>query len=180
MFAFRPGNPNPETLGPFKADGVGRTCLHSPQKQKIAEFSKKAHAPIRSGTNSFRHDERSSSAVGHLTKPNKPVKLKQLFGALALAALALPAAADHHKKAKESQKDIVETAVEAGQWEIAMTREEESDRLAAIQERGVTVTELTDEQYQSFVDATESVYEKWAPRIGEDLVNAAQAAIDAR
>jgi TRAP-type C4-dicarboxylate transport system substrate-binding protein len=81
---------------------------------------------------------------------------------------------------EEQQTLLRETATQAGEWEIAMTREEESDRLAAIQERGVTVTELTDEQYQSFVDATESVYEKWAPRIGEDLVNAAQAAIDAR
>ena len=73
-----------------------------------------------------------------------------------------------------------ETAEEAGAWEIAMTREQESERLAAIQERGVTVTELTDEQYQAFVDATQSVHEKWTPRIGEEVVNAAQAAIDAR
>ena len=62
-------------------------------------------------------------------------------------------------------------AEEAGAWEIAMTREQESERLAAIQERGVTVTELTDEQYQAFVDATQSVYEKWTPRIGEEVVN---------
>ncbi|WP_286902786.1 DctP family TRAP transporter solute-binding subunit [Vreelandella sedimenti] len=81
---------------------------------------------------------------------------------------------------KEQQTLLRETAVEAGEWEIAMTREEEGERLAAIQERGVTVTELSDEQYQAFVNATQSVYEKWAPRIGEEVVEAAQAAIDAR
>ncbi|MGY4877288.1 DctP family TRAP transporter solute-binding subunit [Vreelandella aquamarina] len=73
-----------------------------------------------------------------------------------------------------------ETAVEAGAWEIAMTREEEAERLEAIKERGVTVTELTDAQYQLFVDATQSVYEKWVPRIGEALVETAQEAVDAR
>ncbi|CAM4293933.1 DctP family TRAP transporter solute-binding subunit [Vreelandella rituensis] len=73
-----------------------------------------------------------------------------------------------------------ETAIEAGKWEIAMTREQESERLASIQARGVTVTELTDEQHQAFVEATQSVYEKWVPRIGEDLVEAARSAIDAR
>jgi len=81
---------------------------------------------------------------------------------------------------EEQQAMLRETAEEAGAWEVAMTREQESERLAAIQERGVTVTELTDEQYQAFVDATQSVYEKWTPRIGEEVVNAAQAAIDAR
>ena len=73
-----------------------------------------------------------------------------------------------------------ETAVEAGAWEIAMTREQESERLAAIQERGVTVTDLNEEQHEAFVAATEGVYEKWVPRIGEDLVEAARSAIDAR
>lgn len=81
---------------------------------------------------------------------------------------------------EEQQAMLRETAEEAGAWEVAMTREQESERLAAIQERGVTVTELTDEQYQAFVDATQSVYEKWTPRIGEEVVNAAQAAINAR
>lgn len=73
-----------------------------------------------------------------------------------------------------------ETAEEAGAWEIAMTREEESERLAAIQERGVTVTELTDDQYQRFVDATQTVYEKWVPRIGEELVENAREAVESR
>ncbi|HSP31666.1 MAG TPA: C4-dicarboxylate ABC transporter, partial [Halomonas sp.] len=81
---------------------------------------------------------------------------------------------------EEQQTMLRETAREAGEWDIAMTREQESERLAAIQERGDTVTELIDAQYQGFVDATQSVYEKWAPRIGDEVVEAAQTAIDAR
>ncbi|XKH59694.1 DctP family TRAP transporter solute-binding subunit [Halomonas sediminis] len=81
----------------------------------------------------------------------------------------------------EADRELMrETAIEAGKWEIAMTREQEGERLASIQERGVTVTELTDEQHQAFVEATQSVYEKWVPRIGEDLVEATRSAIDAR
>lgn len=75
---------------------------------------------------------------------------------------------------------LKETAVEAGAWEVAMTREQEAGRLADIQERGVTVTELSDEQYQAFVDATASVYDKWIPRIGEELVEAARNATEAQ
>ncbi|QTP60205.1 DctP family TRAP transporter solute-binding subunit [Billgrantia antri] len=81
---------------------------------------------------------------------------------------------------EEERTILRETAVEAGEWEIAMTREQESERLAAIQERGVEVTELTEEQHQAFVNATQSVHEKWTPRIGEELVDAAREAIESR
>ncbi|MFP4137846.1 MAG: DctP family TRAP transporter solute-binding subunit [Halomonas sp.] len=81
----------------------------------------------------------------------------------------------------EDDREILrEAAVEAGEWEIAMTREEESERLDAIKERGVTVTELSDEQVQAFVEATESVHEEWVPEIGEELVEAARAAVESR
>lgn len=81
----------------------------------------------------------------------------------------------------EAQQQILrETAIEAGEWEIAMTREQESERLAAIQERGVEVTELSDDQLQAFVDATRSVHDDWVSQIGEALVEAAQADIESR
>ncbi|MCG6658228.1 DctP family TRAP transporter solute-binding subunit [Halomonas campisalis] len=81
---------------------------------------------------------------------------------------------------EEQQQILRETAVEAGQWEIAMTREEESERLADIQERGVQVTELTEAQHQAFVNATASVHDKWIPRIGQELVEVARQAIESR
>ncbi len=81
---------------------------------------------------------------------------------------------------EEDREILRDTAVEAGQWEIAMTREQESERLAAIQERGVQVAELSEAQHQAFVSATRSVHDKWIPRIGQDLVDAARQAIEAR
>lgn len=82
---------------------------------------------------------------------------------------------------EEGDREILrEAAVEAGEWEIAMTREEESERLAAIQERGVTVTELSDEQYQAFVEATAGVHDEWVPKIGEEIVEAARASVESR
>ncbi|MBA2778280.1 DctP family TRAP transporter solute-binding subunit [Billgrantia kenyensis] len=81
---------------------------------------------------------------------------------------------------EEHREILRETAVEAGEWEIAMTREQESERLADIQERGVQVTELSEEQHAAFVNATRSVHDKWIPRIGPELVEAARQAIEAR
>ncbi|WP_016855674.1 DctP family TRAP transporter solute-binding subunit [Halomonas smyrnensis] len=80
---------------------------------------------------------------------------------------------------EEQQQMLRETAVEAGAWEIAKSRGEQADRLAAIRERGVSVTELDDGQYRAFVEATESVHDKWVPRIGEEIVEAARRDIDA-
>ncbi|WP_298720627.1 DctP family TRAP transporter solute-binding subunit [uncultured Oceanisphaera sp.] len=81
---------------------------------------------------------------------------------------------------EEDQTLLQQAAVDAGAWEIEKSRNELSDTLAAIKERGVEVTELTPEQHQAFVDATAEVYQKWIPRIGAELVAEAQAAIAAR
>lgn len=80
----------------------------------------------------------------------------------------------------EDQELLRQAALDAGEWEVAKTREEESERLSAIQARGVQVTELSEEQHQAFVEATQSVYDEWVPEIGESLVEAARTAIDAR
>lgn len=74
---------------------------------------------------------------------------------------------------EDDQQMLRDTALEAGAWEIAKTRDEESARLDAIRERGVTVTELSDDQHQAFVEATLSVHEEWVPKIGEAVVEAA-------
>lgn len=80
----------------------------------------------------------------------------------------------------EDQALLKEAAVDAGKWEIEKSRTELADTLTSIRERGVEITELTPEQHKAFVDATQSVYEKWIPRIGKDLVDAAQKAIAER
>ncbi|GAA3711869.1 DctP family TRAP transporter solute-binding subunit [Oceanisphaera sediminis] len=81
---------------------------------------------------------------------------------------------------EEDQTLLQQAAIDAGAWEIEKSRNELSETLAAIKERGVEVTELTPEQHQAFVDATAEVYQKWTPRIGAELVAEAQAAIAAR
>ncbi len=43
--------------------------------------------------------------------------------------------------------------------------------------RGVQVEELTDAEKQAFQDATKSVFDKYAPKVGPDLVKKAQNAI---
>lgn len=81
---------------------------------------------------------------------------------------------------KEDQQLLTETAIEAGQWEVKKSRAELTDTLARIRERDVEITELTEEQRAAFVEATQSVYKKWTPKIGADLVEKAQSAIQNR
>ncbi|TDQ39396.1 DctP family TRAP transporter solute-binding subunit [Thiopseudomonas denitrificans] len=80
----------------------------------------------------------------------------------------------------DDQQLLKQAAHDAGQWEIEKSRTELAATLDAIRERGVEVTELTPEQHQAFVAATQSVYEKWIPRIGKELVETAQQAIAER
>lgn len=81
---------------------------------------------------------------------------------------------------KADQELLRQAAIDAGKWEIAMTREGESKRLADIKERGVEVVELTDAQHEAFVDATQSVYGTWESQIGQKLVETARSAVEAR
>lgn len=81
---------------------------------------------------------------------------------------------------KEDQQLLTETAIEAGQWEVKKSRAELTDTLARIRERDVEITELSEEQRAAFVEATQSVYKKWTPKIGADLVEKAQSAIQNR
>lgn len=82
--------------------------------------------------------------------------------------------------AEEDQAMLKLAAYDAGQWGIKKSRSELETTLTEIRERGVEVNELTPEQHQAFVDNTQGVYDKWIPRIGEDLVEAAQKAIAER
>lgn len=75
---------------------------------------------------------------------------------------------------EEERTLLRDAAEEAGAWEIAMTREQEPERLRAIKERGVTVTDLDEAQTRAFVEATDSVHDEWVPRIGNALVEAAR------
>ena len=82
--------------------------------------------------------------------------------------------------ADDDQAILKQAAYDAGQWGIEKSRTDLDSTLADIRERGVEVNELSSEQRQAFVDSTQSVYKKWIPRIGEELVEAAQKAIAER
>lgn len=77
----------------------------------------------------------------------------------------------------EDQALLKQAAIDAGQWEIQKSRAELDETLVKIKERGVEVTDLTNEQHAAFVEATRSVHEKWTSRIGEELVEQARDAV---
>ncbi|WP_313084842.1 DctP family TRAP transporter solute-binding subunit [Pseudomonas sp.] len=78
----------------------------------------------------------------------------------------------------EADRELLQqAAIDAGKWEIELSRSSEAKRLEDIRSRGVEVTELSEAEHQAFVDATRSVHEKWAPKIGNDLVEAARNAV---
>ncbi|WP_019702837.1 DctP family TRAP transporter solute-binding subunit [Paracidovorax oryzae] len=81
-----------------------------------------------------------------------------------------------------ADREIVrQAAIDAGKEEIAIARKGMVDAdkplLKEIAGHGVTVTQLTPEERQAFVQATRPVFEKWKGQIGADLVNAAEKAV---
>lgn len=80
----------------------------------------------------------------------------------------------------EDQQLLEQAAIDAGKWEIAKARGELAETLARIRSNGVEIRELSSEEHGAFVKATESVYSKWTPKIGADLVQKAQTAIQNR
>ena len=85
---------------------------------------------------------------------------------------------------EEDRKIVAEAATEAAERQIAISRKgvtpEDDSLLKEIESHGVTVTSLTPEQHQAFVDATKNVFDKWKKTIGEDLVNQALKDIENR
>lgn len=81
-----------------------------------------------------------------------------------------------------ADREIVRTAAqEAAQENIASVRrgitEQNDTVLRDLEEQGVTVVRLTAEERQAFQAATRPVYERWAERIGRDLVTQAELAV---
>ncbi len=84
-----------------------------------------------------------------------------------------------------ADREIVkQAAIEAGKEQIAIARkglvEADKPLLKEIAGHGVTVTQLSPEERQAFVQATRPVVDKWKGPIGADLVSAAEKAIAAR
>ena len=79
---------------------------------------------------------------------------------------------------------VRQAAIEAGQEEIVLARKglTEADKplLKEIAGMGVTVTQLSEAEREAFVQVTRSVYTKWTPTVGSDLLKKAEKAIAAR
>ena len=95
---------------------------------------------------------------------------------------------------REIQDAIMEAAQEAGRFETALCRagldgdtsihilENEFNHEMAVpdpvkfmEDKGMTVNFLTDEDRRAFMDATRSVYDKWVGKIGRDVYEKAKA-----
>ncbi|MFI8737645.1 DctP family TRAP transporter solute-binding subunit [Ectopseudomonas toyotomiensis] len=82
------------------------------------------------------------------------------------------------KSLPEKDRELLsQAAIDAGKWEIELSRGAQAQRLVDVRERGVEVIELSDAERAAFVEATASVHEKWAPRIGDALMDAARKAV---
>ena len=72
-------------------------------------------------------------------------------------------------------------AIDAGAYGIEVARtgltEGDDSLYKSIEGLGVTVTHLTDEERQQFVDASRGVYEKWTEIVGPDLVKKAEESV---
>src|SRR5690606_15324308 len=81
------------------------------------------------------------------------------------------------------QEIVRESAIEAGKQEIALTRKglsgDDRSMIKEVQDLGVKVTELSDDEKKVFEQAVKPVYDKWAKQIGPDFVKRAEAAVAA-
>ena len=84
----------------------------------------------------------------------------------------------------EDQAIVKQAALDAAKEQIAISRkgtmEADKPLIEDLNALGVEVTDLTLEQRKAFADATKSVYAKWKPQIGTNLVEMAEKAIAER
>lgn len=83
-----------------------------------------------------------------------------------------------------ADREIVrQAAIDAGKQGIALARkglvEADKPLMKQAAANGATITDLTPAERAQFVQATRSVYTKWKPKIGADLVDAAEKAVAA-
>ncbi|WP_254275020.1 TRAP transporter substrate-binding protein [Halomonas sp. 3H] len=80
--------------------------------------------------------------------------------------------------APEYQALVQEAARQSAEYEIQLATEYDDWSREQLEERGMQITRLDDEQIAAFQEAVQPVYEEWAPRIGEELINDIQAIVE--
>lgn len=85
---------------------------------------------------------------------------------------------------EEDQEIVRQAAIDSGAHGIEVAREglvpPDTSLIDSIEEKGVEVTRLTEEERAAFVEATRGVYDEWTQEIGPDLVEKAEEAIENR
>lgn len=77
-----------------------------------------------------------------------------------------------------ADRAIVQEAAEATRdYNRTINREYQNYAKAQLADTGMKVTDLTDEQLAAFQQATQKVYDTWAPQIGADLVSRVQSQV---
>ncbi|TQR21331.1 DctP family TRAP transporter solute-binding subunit [Psychrobacillus vulpis] len=74
------------------------------------------------------------------------------------------------------QELVVKTSEEYRTEQRKIAQEQDVEFLNSLKEEGMQVNELTEEQRNEFKEAVKTVYDKYVPEIGEDLVNMAKEA----
>ncbi|SFU74343.1 TRAP transporter substrate-binding protein [Halomonas korlensis] len=73
------------------------------------------------------------------------------------------------------QELVQEAARQSAEYEIQLATEYDDWSRNQLEERGMEITRLNDEQVAAFQEAVQPVYEEWAPQIGEELISEIQA-----
>ncbi|MDV6317992.1 DctP family TRAP transporter solute-binding subunit [Chromohalobacter sp. HP20-39] len=78
----------------------------------------------------------------------------------------------------EKTRTMVQNAAsQAMQYQIELSREKTKSGIDTLKKHGMKITTLSEEQLQAFRDATRPVYESWAKKVGEDLVQSFEEAV---
>jgi len=78
----------------------------------------------------------------------------------------------------ETQEAMREAAQEAMEYQRQITREATAEGIEFLRERGMEVYEPSAEELQAFREATQPAFDNWADRVGSELVQLFQNAID--
>jgi TRAP-type transport system periplasmic protein len=76
------------------------------------------------------------------------------------------------------QELVQEAARQSADYEITLATEYDDWSREQLEERGMEITRLDDEQLAAFQEAVQPVYDEWAPEIGEDLIEEIQAIVE--
>lgn len=78
----------------------------------------------------------------------------------------------------EYQELVQEAARQSAEYEIQLATEYDDWSRNQLEERGMQITRLNDEQIAAFQEAVQPVYDEWAPKIGEDLIAEIQEIVE--